>query len=172
MAEIKSTLDLVLERTKNLTLTAEEKHALALKEMEGNIRGLVQKFLSGFIDEGVLKKEMQQYAGARQKEAREVMKDILIEQFNPEVENERVLLLLRDVLGVMTDLIAAAVKEFKTQIANEQSKYIEGMRRELAAKQISGSAVVPNLERDEHWVRVKERALAGFRDRMRLNPDN
>ena len=49
MAEIKSTLDLVLERTKNLTLTEEEKKSLQRKELEGKIRGWGQKYLDGLM---------------------------------------------------------------------------------------------------------------------------
>ena len=44
MAEIKSTLDLVMEKTKNLSLSSEERQAQKSKEIESRIRGLLQKF--------------------------------------------------------------------------------------------------------------------------------
>ena len=44
MAEIKSTLDLVMEKTKNLSLSSEERQAQKNQEIESRIRGLLQKF--------------------------------------------------------------------------------------------------------------------------------
>jgi hypothetical protein len=44
MAEIKSTLDLVMEKTKNLNLSNAEKQDQKNKEMESRLRGLVQKY--------------------------------------------------------------------------------------------------------------------------------
>ena len=44
MAEIKSTLDLVMEKTRNLTLSSEEKQAQKQIEIGNRIKGLVQKF--------------------------------------------------------------------------------------------------------------------------------
>ena len=41
MAEIKSTMDLIMERTKNLTMTDEEKKKLQLDELRGKVRGWV-----------------------------------------------------------------------------------------------------------------------------------
>ena len=43
MGEIKSTLDLVLEKTKNLTLSSEEKEEQKQKEIEKRIKGMMQK---------------------------------------------------------------------------------------------------------------------------------
>ena len=44
MAEIKSTLDLVMEKTKNLSLSEEERQGQKNEEIESRIRGLLQKF--------------------------------------------------------------------------------------------------------------------------------
>ena len=44
MAEIKSTLDLVMEKTKNLSLSDEERQGQKNKEIESRICGLLQKF--------------------------------------------------------------------------------------------------------------------------------
>ena len=49
MAEIKSTLDLVMEKTKNLSLSSEEKQTQRNKEIEGRIRGLLQKYQDQLI---------------------------------------------------------------------------------------------------------------------------
>jgi hypothetical protein len=52
MAEIKSTLDIIMERTKNLTMTDEEKASFRRKEAEGKVRDgykNIRTELSGLI---------------------------------------------------------------------------------------------------------------------------
>jgi hypothetical protein len=50
MAEIKSTLDIIMERTRGLRMTGDEKRAFRGQETAGKIKGLVQKCLDGAID--------------------------------------------------------------------------------------------------------------------------
>ena len=43
MAEIKSTLDIIMEKAKKFSVTEEEKQGFKRQELEGKIKGLVQK---------------------------------------------------------------------------------------------------------------------------------
>ena len=56
VAEIKSTLDLVMEKTRNLTLSSEEKQAQKQIDVENRIKGLVQKFEDGLLTGNQLKR--------------------------------------------------------------------------------------------------------------------
>ena len=59
MAEIKSTLDLVMEKTKNLSLSSEERQAQKSKEIESRLRGLLQKFKDQALSADKFKSEYQ-----------------------------------------------------------------------------------------------------------------
>ena len=59
MGEIKSTLDLVLEKTKNLTLSSEEKAEQKQKEIENRIKGMMQKYQDGVLFSEQLKIDYQ-----------------------------------------------------------------------------------------------------------------
>ena len=59
MGEIKSTLDLVMEKTKNLSLSSEERQAQKNQEIESRIRGLLQKFKDQVLKVENLKAEYQ-----------------------------------------------------------------------------------------------------------------
>ena len=50
MGEIKSTLDIIMEKAKKFSLTEEEKKGFKRQELEGKIKGLVQKALDGVLD--------------------------------------------------------------------------------------------------------------------------
>ena len=49
MGEIKSTLDLVLEKTKHLSQSSEEKQAQIQKDIENRVNGILQKYLDGLF---------------------------------------------------------------------------------------------------------------------------
>ena len=49
MAEIKSTLDIIMEKAKKFSVTEEEKKGFKRQELEGKIKGLVQKALDGVL---------------------------------------------------------------------------------------------------------------------------
>ena len=85
MAEIKSTLDLVMEKTKNLSLSDEERREQKNKEIGSRIRGLLNKFkdeaisLDRFNSEYQVLKKVQEFQTVRATAARERRK-ILKEQ--------------------------------------------------------------------------------------------
>ena len=51
MGELKSTLDLVMEKTKHLTFTEKEKNAQRLDKFASGITGIVAKFCNSSISE-------------------------------------------------------------------------------------------------------------------------
>ena len=154
MGEIKSTLDLVMEKTKNLNLSNEEKQEHQTKEIAGRLRGLLQKFKDQLItmeqfnsEYRILSKEYN-LAGAQNKHLiKEVCGQIKLGQDNQ---------MLFDLLSQYTDSslegIISVIKNFNKELeaaAGQQTKTLKG---ELAKTHfISGSAIVPNLERAPAW---------------------
>ena len=58
MGEIRSTLDIIMEKTKGLSMSEEEKKAFKKQETAGKIRGLIQKYLDGTVAMDKLKVEI------------------------------------------------------------------------------------------------------------------
>ncbi len=172
MAEIKSTLDLVLERTKNLTMTEEEKKALHRRELEGTLQGLVHKFLDGLLNIKTLKSEIEKAAPGFDGASREILKGLLLEHLDPEGDNQKVFQAIQEVLGLKKAPYAAAFADVQEHLAGETSRLLEAMRERLADREISGSAVTPNLSRNEDWALFRQQALASFHKRIALIQDN
>ena len=59
MGEVKSTLDLVMEKTKNLNLSNEEREEQKNKEIKNRLRGLVQKFQDAVLSTDNLRADYQ-----------------------------------------------------------------------------------------------------------------
>ena len=64
MTEIKSTMDIIMEKAKKFSVTEEEKKAFRRHELEGRIKGLIQKYLDALVDLEKLKEDI----GALRKE--------------------------------------------------------------------------------------------------------
>jgi hypothetical protein len=58
MGEIKSTIDLVMEKTRHLTLSREEKDAQKKVEVHKRLKGLVQKYQDNLLRKDRLEKEL------------------------------------------------------------------------------------------------------------------
>ena len=58
MAEIMSTLELIMEKTKHMTMSEDEKAEFKLREVRGKVGGFIQKFLDGIINLEKLKSEI------------------------------------------------------------------------------------------------------------------
>ena len=152
MGEIKSTLDLVMEKTKNLSFSAEERQAQKTQEIESRIRGLLQKFKDGVLKIDNFKAEFQKL----QKEFDLTENAHLIKEICGQIE-------LGEENQVLFELLAAfkvsniggltsVLQEFQTvrDTAADQRRGI--LKDQLAQTHFfSGSAVVPNLENDDGW---------------------
>ncbi len=65
MAEIRSTLDIIMEKAKNLTVTDEDKKDFVEKEVQGRVKGLFQKYLDGILSTQQLKTKMASFDAER-----------------------------------------------------------------------------------------------------------
>ncbi|NQT55992.1 MAG: hypothetical protein HQ551_07155, partial [Desulfobacteraceae bacterium] len=76
MGEIRSTMDIIMEKTKGLTMTEKEKAEFQQRELTGKIKGLIQKFFDGSINLDRLKIE----AVALREEQQEMFDQIIKEE--------------------------------------------------------------------------------------------
>ena len=152
MGEIKSTLDLVMEKTKNLNLSDEERQGQKNKEIDSRIRGLLQKFKDRMLNFDNLKSEYQKLQKDYDlSENAPLIKDIC-RQIQLGMDNHVWFELLAQFKVTDIEGITSVLHEFDDAIdaaARERSKILKD---ELAeAHFISGPAVVPNLEADKAW---------------------
>jgi len=152
MGEIKSTLDLVMEKTKNLSLSDEERLGQKNKEIESRIRGLLQKFNDQALSADKLKSEYQKLQKDYDLPENAPLVKEICRQIELGKDNDALFELL--VRFKVTDIegITSVLHEFDDVIntaARERSKVLQDKLAE--AHFISGPAVVPNLEADKAW---------------------
>ena len=165
MGEIKSTLDLVMEKTKNLNLSEEEKQDQKNKEIKSRLRGLVQKFQDEIIS---LEQFKAGYRALRKEfNLTETQNDQLLRVLCDRIEFGKDNQMLLDLLPQFTDSnierISSVLRDFDKAIQTAAAAQSQIAKDELArSHHISGSAVVPNLEADKEWQGMAKQIHATF----------
>lgn len=159
MAEIKSTLDLVMEKTKNLNLSEEEKQDQKSKEIENRLRGLVQKYQDEIIS---MEQFTAEYEALRKEfnltdsQNNQLLK-VLCARIELGQDNQALLELLSQFTDHNIEKIASILKDFNTAIQTAAAAKGQLAKDELArSHHISGSAVVPTLDSDPAWHKMTE----------------
>ena len=167
MAEIKSTIDLIMERTKNLSASPEERESYQRREREKHIRGLIQRLfdynltLDDVKDE--LAKEKQNSSAA---EVAGALKNALSGHVDPEADNERLFRIVNELVGTPEERLRETLAACREEAASWKADLAERRRKDLESKGITGSAVLPNLEADPLWKLRREEALAACSKRF------
>jgi len=173
MGEIKSTLDLVLEKTKNLTLSSEEKEEQQQKEIENRIKGMMQKYQDGILpknqlitDYEILKKEY------NMSQNRALITEVT-RRVEPDRDNQLLLEVLQECCAIDTATIESIIENFRKAYLAASQNRMELLKDNLAQQyNIAGSAVLPNLEADGQWRQEAREMRAGYEDQLNRVKDN
>jgi hypothetical protein len=149
MSEIKSTLDLVMERTRNLSLSEEEKALMKQEEFDKRLRGLIGQYVDGMFSPGALKKRIygleEEYSVRERRPALEA----LLGLFDPDGDNERILDLLADWSPELHGTLERIIGDYQNQKRDLMDEAGNRLREHLAEHHgIRGSALLPNAEKD------------------------
>jgi methionyl-tRNA synthetase len=151
VAEIKSTLDLVLEKTRDLTLTEEEKRNFERAELDKKVQGIVNRYLDGSSPVSRLREELEGIDGKEADLRYELLARHLVAHFNLDTDNTAIVSALREVVGFDTAPLVALQREYQAEREDTEKSLTEEAYLALRKKGVSGSAVKPNLNRIPEW---------------------
>ena len=167
MGEIKSTLDIIMEKTKGLTMTEEEKETFRKKETEGKVRGLLQRFLDGFIDAERLKDEIRSLGEKRYAMAREALFRECKDRMEPGADNTILLDALENAAGLDIAPIQKIILDYNQDLEQQKMDRKQVLQKNLKGLGISGSAVIPNIHADQEWIRHLSEMNRGFQKKLK-----
>jgi hypothetical protein len=176
MGEIKSTLDLVMEKTRGLTMSAGEKQQLKEEQAAQRARGLFLKYKDGFWSLEGLQRQVE-----REPDADEVKKQVsllMIESLEPNMAETAFLNDMKAWLGAKSsealDEASRMLEEFRSKTAALDAEAEDRIRSELEKAGISGSAVKPKANENGQWRRLRDelaaetgRTLETIKERLR-----
>jgi len=174
MGEIRSTLDLMMERTKGMTLSAEEQERLRRERLGKMARGYRMKLLE--VPEGA--EQILQAIEDEPPEDRELLRQLIwvemVENLPADADILKYLELMEKLPQAESkhSIIAALRGTFKAGLKHQvpdRKKIVLREKKKLAALGISGSAVVPKLpkrsEPDPEFVSALQRSRRELLDR-------
>lgn len=164
MADIKSTLELVMERTRNMVFSKDEKKEQDLAEFHKTVSGLIQKVLDGIVRQGDFEKELERMGRGIATDPRRVAAEEIAKRLDLEGDNAALFDLLSGPCRVDTSKARAAVEAYAQALKQGEAEATARLLRRFSGEHgISGIAVTPNLEKDAEWTE----ALASLRERHR-----
>ena len=161
MAEIKSTIDLIMERTKNLSASREEREAWHRQEREKHIRGLIQRLLDYSLTLDDVKDELaQEKKKGPAGEVMDVVRTSLAGHVDAGTDNERLFRIIHELAGTPEKRLQETLRSCQAELFARKTALMERQMRELETKGISGSAVLPNPETDPQWKAQRDETQA------------
>ncbi len=155
MGEIKSTLDLVLERTRHLSLSPAEREAQRQREARGRIGGLLQQLLDQRLAAAEAASRLQGLLAELGLTDRTLVLGEAVDRIDPDADgtgHRRLFEVLRTVCGVETEGLARLLANHREIRDRAAGRRTDELRQRLAeGGRIAGTAVVPNLAADLFW---------------------
>lgn len=167
MGEIKSTLDLVMEKTKHLSLSSEERQKQKSSEIEKRIKGLLQKYHDQTLSKDNLNAEFAQLKKEYSLSDDTQVINSILNQLDLDKNNHQLVALLNEYCAEDLVAIESVLNEYQDEINSVASYRMVQLREDLAQKHfISGSAVVPNLQADDTWLEETAEIRSKFEEKL------
>ena len=149
MAEIKSTLDLVMERTKHLTMSTEEKTGQRRMEFEKKLNGLLQQYADNSLSVDELIEKVAGLQADLPADGHPLAASAVIRRIRPGRDNAHWLsLVARMAPDALTPLevVLADYRDKDSRLTRQEGqRFLKDLERDHA---IQGAAVEPNLRKD------------------------
>ncbi|HIJ56268.1 MAG TPA: hypothetical protein HPQ03_09095 [Deltaproteobacteria bacterium] len=173
MGEIKSTLDIVMEKTKHLSLSEEEKEAQQIEDIRKTVKGLIQKYKDRIIAIKQLEDEWIDLEKENRLSDRQILMDEIMDHLHLDLDNSLLMTSLKAICGRDTGPLESLLEDYinkKTEVVQERH---EAIQKEIAVRyHISGSAVVPNLETDSDWAEAMKAFENNYQEKLEAEKAN
>jgi hypothetical protein len=154
MAEIKSAIELAMEKTKNLVIDPKEREAMAIKEIEDKVKAVLRRYTEEMIDHEDAAKELSKIQ-ADMILKRTIIIDSLVDEFDVHKDNERLFALFHateiDLPQAIRGEFEKLNKKFREEVGDREIVIQKRIMDILAGLDITGSAIEPNLDAWEEW---------------------
>jgi len=169
MAEIKSAIELAMEKTKNLVIDSKEREEMAVKEIEDKVKAVIRRFTEEMIDHEDAAKELNKIQ-ADSALKRTIIINNLVDQFDVHKENERLFALFHaleiDLPQTIRGEFEKLNEKFREEVGDREVAIQKRIKDILAGLDITGSAIEPNLDAWEEWHEEIKRTSNIFEKRI------
>lgn len=154
MGEIKSAIELAMERTKGLVMDDREKREAAARELGSRIGGLLRRYLEEMIYWDDFQKEYEKLEGERIQKNKLLM-DATLTELGSSDNNDKAFDILSFVGGDVNERFKKEIEDLRAEFHDRITAEVEGVKGNVMARLekmgISGGAVEPNVTEWDEW---------------------
>ncbi len=170
MGEIKSSLELAMERTKKFVISEKEKEEIKQKEVLRKATSLFHRYREGHLSLNDILKEIEKM----EKKTAITVKELLLSQWIDALslgdDDERILKGIESLKGRNIDEIREEFRNLLSHYQSEKEKVKEGVKVQfieaLKKDSIYGSAVEPKIGGSELWKKEKEKLDQSYKIKL------
>jgi len=170
MAEIKSTLELALERTKSVSISQEEKEEIKRKEIAQKATGLFHRYMDESLSVSELMREIERLEEKARPRVRDALLSRWVAAISLEAENEKLLRGIESLKGRSVDAVKRKLDVLCSEYVEEvfaAEQQVKGQLLEILKKEgIHGTAVVPRFRQSREWKERIESVAEGFHGKI------
>jgi len=161
MAEIKSTLELAMERTKKFAISGEEREEIMRQEIRQKATSLFHRHRDGHLSLNEILKEIERMEEKTGTLVKEFLLSEWIDALSLDDDDEKILKGIESLKQKSIDEVNQRFHHLLSQYRGEKAKARERVQAQsveaLRKDGISGSAVEPNVEGCELWKKENEK---------------
>ena len=154
MAEIKSTLELAMERTKKIAISREEREEITQQETLQKVNALFHRYMEGHLPLNEILRKIERMDEKTRPMAKEILLFQWIDALSLNEEDERLLRGIEALKGKDIDEVREKFHYLLSQCRKEKEKIKQEIRvrseEALRREGIYGNAVEPNIEGSQH----------------------
>ena len=166
MAEIKSTLELALERTRKLSISQKEKDEIKRKETEQKAAGIFHRYMDNTLSLNELLREVERMEEKARSAVRELLLSRWIDAVSLEADPEKLLRGVESLKGQSVDEIRRTLEVLRSELERRGREAEQKMEIQLAEalrkEGIHGTAVVPRVRESGEWKERIRSVAQGF----------
>lgn len=170
MGEIKSSIELALERSRRLTLTEEEREEIKRKEIEEKAHRIFHRYLEGSFSLHEMGREVERVDEPYRAKVKAVLLKALIDALTLEGDYEKILSGIEWLKGSSIETVrkrfqdlAASFAEAKKNVEQEAKKAI---LEDLERFGFTGSAIEPNVDESPEAHGLRAAMMASYQDQV------
>ena len=167
MAEIKSTLDLVMEKTKNLTFSDEERQINKSADINNKLKGLISKYEDNTLRYYEFEKEIKRIEKQHETDCRAIVAREVLQRIDFMADNGPLMAVLKDFCGMETEPVKSSINAYREKALAEADRrrhvILDLLKKE---HHISGSAVAASLENDRSLKTILKALQKEFKENL------
>ncbi len=168
MSEVKSTLQLVLEKTRNMALSEEERQEQAMREFRERLNGLLHEYLEGLANLDQFQRQFSSLEAVPGSRPEEVLAEEVVQRMEVHEDHEKLLEILSRLCGTELDRVERLLLDHRNRLRDLQKERTAQLQKALKDRfQIHGTAVRPNLAADSHWAQSLSQARKAFGEEVK-----